>query len=520
MTRTFTVVSDIARTGADRFGEAVALEDTRGTRVSYGDLWRRVQTGAGALRRMGLERRDRVLLFMDGSPAWLTTFLSIVHADLVAVPIPATTSIELARLACLFAGIRACACDDAEVARRLGVRAVTPTDLDGNRGDLIEPTTATPDATAVLVFTSGSTARPRAVALSHDNLLANLRSIDAVRVARDGEALLSILPPSHAFELVAGQLAPLASGARIVYPRVLLPNRLLELVRERAITRLLCVPSICELLARQVIGALADQGIVDPQCQHAAGEDLATRFGRLAPSKQDAVRHGVRHCLGPAFHGVVVGGAAIGRAWVQLLLDVGVEVDLGYGLTEAGPVVSLGAARECPPGSAGRPLPGVDVRVTGDGEILVRSGGLMQGYLDDPEGSAAALESGWLKTGDSGRLDAGGHLFVTGRLKEAIVTASGETVYPEEIEPCYDSPLFAEHCVVPARGADGNDLPTLVVCPADAATSDADLACAFATLRAAAPPRLRAASIVRSPERLPRTALGKIRRRQLAEHLC
>ena len=143
----------------------------------------------------------------------------------------------------------------------------------------------------------------------------------------------------------------------------------------------------------------------------------------------------------------------------------------------------------------------------------------MQGYLKDPEGSAAATEEGWLRTGDAGRLDADGYLFVTGRLKEAIVTASGETVYPDEIEPCYDSPLFAEHCVVPARGTDGNDLPTLVVCPADAATSDADLERAFAMLRAAAPPRLRAASIVRSAARLPRTALGKIRRRQLAEHL-
>ena len=144
-----------------------------------------------------------------------------------------------------------------------------------------------------------------------------------------------------------------------------------------------------------------------------------------------------------------------------------VGVDVGYGLTEAGPLVAAGFGSDCPPESVGRPLPGVDVRVDSQGEILVRSDSLMQGYLDDPQASAATLDDGWLRTGDRGHLDEQGFLFVTGRIKDAIVSANGETVYPDEIEPCYCSPLFADHCVVPVRGPDGNDVPTLVVVPAN-----------------------------------------------------
>jgi long-chain acyl-CoA synthetase len=520
VTRDFTVVSDIARSGAQRFDGAIALEDSSGTRITYCDLWTRVQTRAAALRSLGLTPGDCVLLYMSSSPSWLTAFLAIVHADLVAVPIPATTPVELARLACYYASVRVALCDDSDTAGRLGIHAVLSDALDTEGVEPLETSGSDAGATAVLVFTSGSTARPRAVALSHANLLANLRSVNEVRAARDGEALLSILPPSHAFELVAGQLAPLAAGARVVYPRSLLPNRLLGYVRDRAITRVLCVPSLVELLSRQVVLMLAEEGLVEARCQRASAADLWARFEGLEATTREQVRSAVRRLVGPAFHGLVVGGAAIDRPWVDLLLAAGIDVDLGYGLTEAGPIVSVGNARECPSGSVGRPLPGVAVDLSPEGEILVRSEGVMQGYLNDAAGSAAAFDGTWLRTGDFGRLDADGNLYVTGRLKEAMVTANGETVYPEEIEPFYSSPLFAEHCVVPGRGADGNDVPTLVVCAADEGCSDADLARAFATLRAAAPPRLRAASFVRSAARLPRTALGKIKRRQLADSLC
>lgn len=513
-------LSDIARLGQLRYGDRVALEDASGTtRLTYRDLWTRVQSGAATFGAFGLAPRDRVLIMMDGCPDWIVSFLSVVHADLVAVPIPGRTPAALASAAAAYAGIRVCLCDPANraAAEQIpGVRVLLP-------ADLLTPPTAPPQfapapgTVAVLVLTSGSTSRPHAVALSHDNLLANLRSLLSDAPAYGDETLLSVLPPSHAYELVAGQLAPLVAGARIVYAGTLLPNRLIDALRTRAVTRMLCVPALLEVLAREVVRGLADDGAIDPSCGGLTAGDLDAAFRRQPSSHQAGIRDAVRRRIGPTLRGVIVGGAALSDAWRTLLQVVGVGVDVGYGLTEAGPLVTVGRGSACPPGSVGRPLPGVDVRVDARGEILVRSASLMQGYLDDPDASAAALANGWLRTGDRGRLDEQGFLFVTGRLKDAIVSANGETVYPDEIEPHYLSPLFAEHCIVPVRGADGNDVPTLVVVPTDPDTSDTALTQAFAALRAAAPARLRAVSIVRRRDPLPRTALGKIKRRDLAQ---
>ncbi len=143
----------------------------------------------------------------------------------------------------------------------------------------------------------------------------------------------------------------------------------------------------------------------------------------------------------------------------------------------------------------------------------------MAGYDGDPSATAAALVDGWLRTGDRGWLDSDGFLFVTGRMKEAIVTEAGTTISPEEIEPAYGDPLFAEFCVVPMAGPCGNDRPVLVVVPVAASTTDEEINEAFARLRAAAPSRCRVERVVRTAGPLPRTATGKIQRRSLAQSL-
>jgi long-chain acyl-CoA synthetase len=522
MSRGSFTVSDIARLGALRFGNAVALEDAGGTiRITYRDLWTRAQAGGGTLRAVGLAPRERVLLMMDGSPDWMVSFLSIVQADLVAVPIPGRMPLALVVAAAAHAGVRACVCDAANraVAERIpGVRVLTSNDLFTSHA-APPPATTTFDATAVLVFTSGSTSSPRAVALGHHHLLANLRALLSDRGAHSDETLLSVLPPSHAYELVAGQLAPLVAGARIVYAGALLPNRLIAALRIRGITRVLCVPALLEVIGREVVRGLADDGVIEPACCGLTASGLIAALRQQLPSGQAGIRDAVRRLIGPTLRSVVVGGAALSDDWRALLAAADVGVDVGYGLTEAGPLVAVGFGGAYPPGSVGRPLPGVDVRLDARGEILVRSDSLMQGYHNDPDASAATLDNGWLRTGDRGRLDEAGFLFVTGRLKDGIVSANGETVYPDEIEPFYVSPLFAEHCVVPAPGPDGNDIPTLVVVPGSPETSETTLTQAFAALRAAAPGRLRAASMITRREPLPRTVLGKIKRRELAESL-
>ena len=516
-------VSEIVRRSAEAHPDRIAVQDLAGThRVTYGELCEAASRGAAALERCGLEPGDRVLLSADAGPDWVAALLAIADADLVAVPIPATTPPGLAYMAARFTGVRAWIGTEhvAEaVDRPIDVARLTTSGLLHTARPLRPPRPVRPGATAVLVFTSGSTARPRAVALSHENLRANLRSLLAVRQARPGEAVLSTLPPSHAYELVGGILAPLASGARVVFGGPPLPNRLVDGLRAQSITRAVLVPSLFEALAREVMDGLARDGVIDRSSVSSSPRALAASVRSMSAARLQGLRDAVRARLGPALRTVVVGGAALRPEWGSLLSAVGIDLDLGYGLTEAGPIVAVGLASECPPGSVGRALPGVDVRVAPDGEILVRSASVMQGYAADAQATAEAFDGTWLRTGDRGCLDADGFIFITGRIKEAMVTADGETIYPDEIEPWYRAPDFAEVAVVPGTARDGNDRPVLVLVPAGPSIDRESIRRTVASLRAAAPPRLRVAGSVCRAEPLPRTAAGKIRRRALAAEI-
>ena len=523
MAAEFVRISDAIRLIAQTYPDRIALQDATGSRaVTYRDLWARVERGAAALRTRGLPPGSRILLVLAPGIDWMPVFIAVVHAGLVAVPIPADTPGDRAGLAAMFTGARAWIGNDADGEHAVALAPlprIVVADLENAPAAPMDDGTANGTATAVLVFTSGSTARPRAVALSHRNLLANLRGLFAARQPVPNEAVLSTLPPSHAYELVAGQLAPLAAGARVVYAGVPMPNRVIETIRSQRITRVALVPALFEALAREVIDGLVTSGAADPDCREASVRDLAARVRAMPDDARVRLRGAIRDRIGDALHAIVIGGAATNPAWAEVLTGVGIHLDVGYGLTEAGPVVAMGRAGECPAGSVGRPLAGVLVRIAADGEVLVKGASIMEGYAADREATEACFEDGWLRTGDRGRLDAAGFLFITGRIKEAMVTSAGETIYPDEVEPFFASPLFAELAVVPAPGDDGNDWPTLVVVPTDPLADAMAVRRAAAALNAAAPARLRVSGVIVQTEPLPRTAAGKIRRRAIAQSI-
>lgn len=488
-------LGSLLRRSVGRFGDRPALQGC-GAALSYRDLLERAERGASHLQARGLRPGDRVLLHLDARPEWAAALFAILDAGCVAVPLPDGTPPEaVAAVAAL-----------AEPRATVGRGGIPPEAL------FFGPRAApAPHPLALLAFTSGSTSRPRAVELTHENLLSDLDALLRVVSCAPGDAFLSMLPPAHLFELVGGLLGPLSCGARVVYPGALLPNRLLDALRESSITHALAVPALVEALHRELLDRLVSARVVGKrrrgQGPAASAEALRTarRTGR--------VRRAVRARIGPAFRTLVVGGAALDPAFAAIAEAFGIRLEVGYGLTEAGPIVSVGAWGEAPAGSVGRPLPGVDVRIDATGEILVRGPNVTRGYHRDPAATADALRDGWLRTGDRGRLDGAGFLHVTGRIKEAIVTATGETVYPDEVEPWYESPLFAEWCVAALPGPNGNDRMALFVVPA---APDAPLDEAFAELRARAPARCRAERLVRLARPLPRTATGKVRRALLA----
>ncbi len=516
---------DIARLGAAQFGDTPALTRAAaagGGGLSYIELWTRVRGGAAALHAARLRPGEAVVLALTAQPAWAAALLAILEAGLVAVPLPSTTRPD--SLLALAKHVRARAViAEGEAAAALGaagLRVIPLAQLLGGAPGAGSSVRPDPGDRALLVPTSGSTGAPRVVELTHTNVLADIAALREVRGAAPGDAFLSMLPPTHLFELVCGTLGPLGCGARVVHPGTLLPNRLVAALREERITHALAVPALLSALLAEVWDAVAC-GTQDGR--RPGTSEMPALAHRLAaestPAGLDRVRAAVRERIGPTFRKLIVGGAALDPSWGDLCGVVDVDLDVGYGLTEASPVVALGAARACPRDSVGRPLPGLEVRIARDGEILVRGPTVMRGYFRDTERSAAALADGWLRTGDRGRLDEDGHLFVTGRLKEAMVAATGETVHPEEAEPWYASPLFAEWCVVPVPAADGNDVATLVVV-AHPHTSETDLAAEWARLRAAAPSRVRVTRLVRAQRPLPRTETGKLRRRALGEAIA
>jgi long-chain acyl-CoA synthetase len=353
------------------------------------------------------------------------------------------------------------------------------------------------------------------VELTHGNLLSDLEALLAVRRAAPGDALISIMSPSELFELTVGLLAALACGARVVYAGPLPPNRLLRAMREEHISHALLVPAFLQLLIEEVLDELADAGLLDRQ---GTLPELARRLrDEPDPELRGRWRAAIRGLIGERLRHIAVGGAALDPVWAELAAELGLAVDLGYGMAEAGPVVCLGPVDAARRGSVGRPLPGIEVRVSPGGEILVRGPNVMRGYRGDPEATAAALANGWLHTGDRGHVDAAGCVFIEGRIKETMVTSSGQTVHPEEIEPFYASTLFREYCVAPLRDAAGNDSPTLFLVPLSPEVSASEIDDTFKTLRAAAPPRARVETWVALEDPLPRTPLGKIRRRYLAD---
>lgn len=512
---------DVARHSAERYGPRMAVARAAradGGGMTYAELWAGVERAAAYLRACGCTDGDRVLLVADPLPQWAGVLLGILHAGLVAVPLPRSTDSATIERIRVLTGARATA---------RGASTLTgPLPLSGDGS--LRPSSERPspwrlptrDDLALIVFTSGSTSNPRAVELTHGNLLANLESMLSVRRAGPGDAFLSMLPPSHLFEMMGGTLGPLACGARVVYPGALLPNRLVEALREERITHALAVPALLDLLFREVRGAIQAAGVVEEPPPGAGVEHAAEVLAEMTPERRAQVKDAVRATIGPSLRTLIVGGAASSPAWGDVLAGVGIRLEVGYGLTEASPIVSLGVAGETPRGSVGHPLPGVDVKSGDGGELLVRGANVMRGYFRDDEATRAALADGWLRTGDIGRVDEHGFVFVDGRIKEAMVTATGETVWPDEFESFYASSLFAEWCVVPVRGADGNDVPTLVVVIADANLTYDDVQREGARLRAAAPSRVRVANVVRLPVPLPRTATGKVRRRVLGEFLA
>jgi long-chain acyl-CoA synthetase len=375
---------------------------------------------------------------------------------------------------------------------------------------------------ACIVYSSGTGGRPKGCILTHGNYLSQLKALLGKYSFERGDRYLSILPTNHAIDFMCGFLGPYACGATVVHLRTLRP----EFVRDAFPRYRIAYAALVPLILRNLQTGLEErfQGLRGPRRPLFSMlrwlNRLVTRNRpRLGLSR--LLLKPVHGGFGGAMKAFFVGGAFTDPRMLRFFYDLGIQVANGYGLTEAGTVVTLNDFDDYRPETVGRPLPGTEVRIAdadpdGIGEVLVRGPTVMAGYLDDPELTAATIVDGWLRTGDLGRLQPGGHLQLFGRRKNMIVTAGGKNVYPEDIENVFDGLPVREYCVFAAHvlWRDRGEKLVVVVRP-DGREFLGELGARNRRL----PDFKRVAGYVAWGRDFPRTASLKIRRDALAEEI-
>ena len=522
----FELFATAARTDPD----AVAFQtcrEGRWLRYAYGQALATTANVAWRLAtRYGVGRGDRVVLWASGSPEWVLTTLAVYRLGAVIVPLdPQWPAAEIGEAARLVKAKLICAAprlaaklDGADCpVVELAAPFVPEPDVGLLPGAEDVGAVGTADDLASIIFTSGTTVSPKAVPLTHANYLANVRDlVPLMRLSR--ERMLSVLPIHHVFEQMVGLWVPMAGGSTISYVAEIKPAEISWMMSVTRPTVLVAVPRLLELLHGGIFRSVA-----------AGGPFLGVLFRVLfALSQLTGGRYGhrlfgkVHRRFGGSLRRIATGGSALEPSLGRSFYLMGFKVAEGYGMTETSPVLTVNPWREIRFGSAGKPLPGVEVDLRavdgeppGTGEIWVRGANVMAGYYENPEATKEAMDDGWLNTGDVGRFDEGGYLYVSGRTKDVIVTDAGKNVYPEEVERRYRGlPHVQELVVLGLPGNPGGERVSAVVVPVPEATeSDVEEIRAAIAARSAEVPSYQQISHVEIWKgELPKTTTLKVKR--------
>jgi len=325
---------------------------------------------------------------------------------------------------------------------------------------------------ASLIFTSGTTGQPKGVMLTHRNFAALVAKIAGVFDIGVGDGLLSVLPLHHTFEFSCGFLTPFSRGAEISYIDELTADRIGEVFETGRVTAMIGVPALWQLLHRKITQELAARPSFVEQGIKALMSANAELRNRNAINLGKLLFWPVHRKFGGRIRFLVSGGSALPDEVHKAFHALGFTIAEGYGLTEAAPVLAvseLGHKRR--PGTVGAALPGIEIKIDqpdaeGIGEVVARGPNVMAGYFGDREATDTVLQEGWLHTGDLGRLDAEGRLYLVGRKKDVIIDANGKNVYPDELEELYqDHPHVKELSIVglPDEGGVGEKVACLCV---------------------------------------------------------
>ena len=501
------------------WGDRVQLQQkTRGQwqRLSYIEVYQRSHDLAAGLVALGLRSGDRVALVAENGMDWACAYYAIVVAGGVAVPVyydlnasEIAEMVERSEASLMFASPKVLAKLDGRLAqlraaialggdmrsdavpggllRKAAPEIISLDDLSAratmeSRRDLASRIVE-PDHLASIVFTSGTTGGLKGVMLTHRNFMANMRSIRLSIPFTDRDRLVMVLPMHHAFPFTVGLVVGAAVGAQITFENDL--RRIRDRMAEVKPTLFLGVPALFELMYRNIVHGIEAQGRLENferglRIVEATKQRTGINLGRI-------VFRELHKRLGGSLRFMVSGGAALNPQVARDFARLGVPIIQGWGLTESAPVLT--AQRWSPRrfymsnyyeehvGTVGAALDGVEialidvpekelyVHLHGEGELVARGDNITPGYWKSPEATAAAKVDGWLRTGDVGRIDDEGNIWITGRSKFVIVLDSGEKVHPDEIEEKIARSNLVADVVVIGRKVRGKTHATALIYP-------------------------------------------------------
>jgi long-chain acyl-CoA synthetase len=470
------------RAALDRWPNETCLiesdRDKEKLRLTYSDFKEMALPLARALEDADFKEGDRAAVIMTNQSKWLVSAYAIFFCGGVLVPLDykLTASEHLQLLQHSGAKVLIVeyhlwrAITQSPDFKTLKLRTVlvteapTASDLSGafrweefrRSGDPVFVPRKREDV-ACIVYSSGTGGRPKGCVLTHENYLEQCKALTTLFPFWPGVRYLSILPTNHAIDFMVGFIGPFVCGACVVHLRTLRPEFVRDAFVRYKITYVTLVPMVLKNLERGLkakfeglspIKRLALNGLIKVN-------KLMTR-GKPNPELSRKLLPQVHEAFGGDLKAMFTGGAFMEPASLEFFYQLGVPVSNGYGLTEAGTVLTVNDFRPFRSNTVGKPLPGVELRVLnpdseGIGEVAALSKTVMSHYLDDPEMTAQTIVDGWLLTGDLGRFDDSGHLQLFGRKKNMIVTEGGKNIYPEDIESAFDSLAVKEFCVFAAN---------------------------------------------------------------------
>ncbi len=476
-------IGEALRDALDQFSKEVCLieadREREKERLTYRDFKERAHPLAKALQETGFSAGSLASIIMTNQSKWLISAYAIFFAGGVLVPLDYKLTPDEQWQLLKHSGATVLITEypiwrqlgtSSGRARATNVQTVLVTeapanaDLSGAKrweefhgtGDPVFVPRKRSD-TACIVYSSGTGGRPKGCMMMHENYLEQCVALTSLYPFWPGVHYLSILPTNHAIDFMVGFFGPFTCGATVVHLRTLRPEYVREAFPKYKITYVSLVPLVLKNLQK---GLQARFDALPPGKRRIfkllVGVNKALTKGRPRLRISRLLLKQVHEAFGGELATIIVGGAFSEPQTLQFFYDLGIPVANGYGLTEAGTAITVNDLKPFRADTVGKPLPGMEVRILhpsadGVGEVAVRSRTVMAGYLNEPELTAQTIVDGWLLTGDLGRFDGAGHLQLTGRKKNMIVTEEGKNIYPEDIEVVFESLPVKEFCVFAAN---------------------------------------------------------------------